>query len=126
MLATIYNFGDRRQRNKKFTMISNTQASRPGSAIALRKLDSACEQQTVAIAWLDGDTVCCDDEKLLGSWTHDGIVGRSSQGRLFPHDGQAFLDELPFMYKSPYFLAAPISHLPQAGEGTTPGSAAIL
>jgi hypothetical protein len=45
--------------------------------------------------------------EMFRSWESEGIVGRGSQGRLYPKDGQKFLDELPFMYKSAYLWAEP-------------------
>jgi hypothetical protein len=78
-------------------------------AIALLELNAEAQQKIAALAWLDGDAVRCSDAKLLEQWTAEGIAGRAAQGRLFPRDGRAFLEELPFMYKSPYLCAAPLT-----------------
>ena len=48
-----------------------------------------------------------DDTRWQAFWTREGIVGRSQTGRVFPSDGQAFLDELPFVYKTIYLMAVP-------------------
>lgn len=61
-----------------------------------------------ARVWLDAaDHLSCDRPELLDRWAREGIVGRSQQARLFPRDGQAFLDELPFVYRTPYLSAVP-------------------
>ena len=53
-------------------------------------------------------TVECDNVRMQHTWEDHGIVGRASRGRLFPKDGQSFLDELPFVYKGGYVRAEPI------------------
>lgn len=80
-----------------------------GPVVYIRRLDEHEEPRLWAIAHLasDGTTVTCDNASLLQKWTEKGIVGRASRGRLFPHQGQAFLDELPYMYKSAYMMAEP-------------------
>jgi hypothetical protein len=82
-----------------------------GGAVRLQKLgpDGAPSLVAVARLSLDGSAVTCDRPELLEQWAQKGIVGRASHGRLFPHDGQAFLDELPYMYKSAYFFAEPLA-----------------
>ena len=80
-----------------------------GPVVYIRRLDGDEEPRLWAIAHLasDGTTVTCDKASLLQKWVDKGIVGRASRGRLFPHQGQAFLDELPYMYRSAYMMAEP-------------------
>lgn len=67
------------------------------------------DRTSVARVWLDAaDRLACDRAELLDRWTREGIVGRSQHGRLFPRDGQRFLDELPFVYRTPYLAAVPL------------------
>ena len=79
-----------------------------GSKVVLRGLDKTGRVETMAEVWIDDNgNVSCDSSELLADWEQEGVVGRSSKGRLFPKDGQAFLDELPFAFRSAYFLAVP-------------------
>ena len=66
------------------------------------------ERKVEARVWLEpSGTVGCDRPELLSRWSTEGIVGRSDRGRLRPGDGQAFLDELPFVYRNVYLMAVP-------------------
>jgi hypothetical protein len=66
--------------------------------------------QVLCSAWLDeSGTVLSDSEQAMRSWQSTGIVGRAGNGRLFPKDGQRFLDELPYSYKNAHMQAQPIS-----------------
>ena len=56
------------------------------------------------VSIVDG-LVSCDSPEHLDDWNRNGILGRSDRGVLYPRDGQAFLDELPFAYRSPYLWA---------------------
>lgn len=74
--------------------------------IVFNSYNSEGEATPVAHAWVGEDgTVRCDDAALLDEWTNSGIVGRFKNGRLFPKDGVAFMEELPYMYKSIYLHA---------------------
>lgn len=88
-----------------------------GPVVYLRRLDAEGEPRLWATACLgpDGVTVTCDRESLLQKWAEKGIVGRASRGCLFPHQGQEFLDELPYMYKSAYLKAEPAHRVESEG-----------
>ncbi len=58
-------------------------------------------------ALADDGAVIIDDDRLRQEWEAKGIVGRSEMGRVYPRDGQAFLDELPFMYRGAHLRAVP-------------------
>lgn len=80
-----------------------------GQALKLAGLDADGNDTTLARVWLNEQgQIVCDEKRFLDEWEHEGIVGRSSSGRLFPKDGQRFLDELPFAYKSAYCRAEPV------------------
>jgi hypothetical protein len=80
-----------------------------GRRVALRRPGVGEDADTVAEVWLDeAGRVAASAAHLLEQWQREGIVGRASQGRLYPRDGQKFMDELPYMYKSPYLWAEPI------------------
>ncbi len=80
-----------------------------GSTVLLKKLDKQLTESVRATVTLNPKTgtVSCDDKDLLDQWNTEGIFGRQQSGRLYPKDGQKFLDELPFVYKSAYFWAEP-------------------
>lgn len=80
--------------------------------VILYGLDDVGDDMTLAKAWLnDAGTVECDNAAFRDAWLQAGIVGRADHGRLFPEDGQAFLDELPYVYKGGYVRAEPVSRL---------------
>lgn len=80
-----------------------------GARVALCKPGFGESPETVAEVWLGDDgRVASSAPDLLAGWEKDGIVGRASHGRLYPKDGQKFLDELPYMYKSAYLWAEPV------------------
>lgn len=82
-----------------------------GDAVRLMRLDA----EGIPVVWAvvrlgeDGHKIHCDHDGLMTEWRTEGIVGRASEGVLFPHQGRRFLDELPFMYKSAYCFAEPLS-----------------
>lgn len=80
-----------------------------GPTVALLSLEpDAAGRRVVARVWLGEDgTAVTDHAELAASWAKDGIVGRAHLGRLYPRDGQTFLDELPYMYRSAYLNAVP-------------------
>lgn len=78
-----------------------------GDAVRVQALDEEGEPKPLAWVRLVSGVVISDNADLLEKWTQEGIVGRASQGRLYPRDGQKFLDELPYHYKSPYCWAEP-------------------
>ncbi|MFZ9887444.1 MAG: hypothetical protein ACO3JL_08065 [Myxococcota bacterium] len=82
-----------------------------GQAVRLRRLNDEGEPVTWGMVTLhdDGVTVTCEPAELLTGWERDGILGRAHFGVVYPRDGRRFLDELPFMYKSPYCFAEPCS-----------------
>lgn len=78
-----------------------------GNAVELITM-RADKGERLALVWLDGGTVRCDNQQLFDEWTARGIMGRQSRGFIFPRDGQAFLDELPFAYRGAYTWAEPV------------------
>lgn len=74
--------------------------------IAIQTVDPFPTLRTIATVWLDERGVVCSDRAaLLTEWAATGILGRDSQGRLFPKDGRAFLEELLYAFRSPSFMA---------------------
>ena len=71
----------------------------------LYQLDEEGEPQLVALVRLENEQAVTDHSHLLEKWTRLGILGKPEEGRLFPRDGQRFLEALPFMYRSAYFWA---------------------
>jgi len=64
--------------------------------------------RVVARAALGTDgAVEIDDPAYRARWSREGVVGRAFLGRLYPSDGQDFLDELPFVYRGAYLRAVP-------------------
>ena len=59
------------------------------------------------VSIVDG-SVTCDNADQLEDWNRNGILGRSDKGVIYPRDGQTFLDELPFVYRSVYLWAEPV------------------
>jgi len=79
-----------------------------GRAVDLVSVTAEGARKVEAEVSLDAaDRLICSRPELLERWAREGIVGRAQLGRLFPTDGQAFLDELPFVYKSIYLMAVP-------------------
>jgi hypothetical protein len=79
-----------------------------GKKVLLCKPGSDDRPQTYGEVWLDAlGKVQSTLPEMFRNWEAEGIVGRGSHGRLYPKDGQKFLDELPFMYKSAYLWAEP-------------------
>jgi len=79
------------------------------AAALLRATESDGEQTTIARVWVDDSGVVqIDNEQFADLWRKKGIVGRADHGRLYPKDGQAFVDELPYMYKGSHLRAQPI------------------
>ncbi len=98
------------QEKKKMAAFPN--AGNPGwtgNTVLLKKLDKQLAETVRATVKLEpkSGTVSCDDKDLLEQWNTEGIFGRQQNGRVYPKDGQKFLDELPFVYKSAYFWAEP-------------------
>lgn len=97
-----------------------------GSALRLIGTDPSGDRRVRGRVWLDTDAgqVRTDVPALIALWRRQGIVGRSDRGRLFPHHGQDFLDELPFVYRSPYLMAVPerLADGPGDGAGIEIGS----
>ncbi len=79
-----------------------------GDQVRICKLCGDTSIETVATIRLDHGSVACDDSKLLSEWVADGIKGRPGQPRVFPKDGQPFLDELPYVYRYTYLWAEPV------------------
>lgn len=79
-----------------------------GNAVVLMspKHSGADSDWVARVSIVDG-LVTCDSPEHLDDWKWKGILGRSDKGVLYPQDGQAFLDELPFVYRSPYLWAEP-------------------
>jgi hypothetical protein len=74
--------------------------------IAIQTVHPFPTLRTIATVRLDDQGVVRSDRAaLLAEWTASGILGRASQGRLYPKDGRAFPEELPYAFRSPTFLA---------------------
>ncbi len=74
--------------------------------VLIKRYNAKGEATVLARVWIDEHGQArCDDAKLLERWTKDGIVGRASRGVLYPKDGSAFVEELPFIYRAPQFVA---------------------
>lgn len=86
------------------------QAGWAGQAVRLMRLDEQGRPVLWAMVSLDDDgrTLRCEPAELLMEWEREGVVGRAATGLLFPRDGRRFLDELPFVFKSPYCFAEPV------------------
>lgn len=81
-----------------------------GPEVRLCKTSEDLEAETVATVRLSDDSPAqawCDSREIMAKWEAVGVVGRADRGRVFPRDGQAFLDELPFAYRSAYLWAEP-------------------
>jgi hypothetical protein len=79
-----------------------------GGKVLLRKPGPQDTPVLFGEVWLDkAGKVHASLPDMLKLWEAEGIVGRGDHGRLYPKDGQKFLDELPFMYKSAYLWAEP-------------------
>lgn len=80
-----------------------------GEAVVLLLLDlDEGEPRLAARAHLGDDGAArVDDPTYRALWQNEGIVGRMHSGRLYPNDGQAFLDELPFVYRGAHLRAVP-------------------
>jgi hypothetical protein len=79
-----------------------------GRRVDLIRWTEEGDRRIEAAIWLEpSGVVACDRTELLARWSKEGIVGRADRGRLRPEDGQAFLDELPFVYQTPYLMAVP-------------------
>lgn len=80
-----------------------------GPAVVLLNLtlDSNASRVVAHVSIDETGNVTIDDHTLCERWTTDGIVGRAEMGRVYPADGQAFLDELPFVYRGAYLRAVP-------------------
>lgn len=82
-----------------------------GQSVQVLKIGPEHTPMVSATVSLDGNgTVTCDNSEMMENWIAQGIVGRPEKGRLFPAQGQLFLDELPFVYRSPYLWAEPLDH----------------
>jgi len=80
----------------------------PKPKVLLKKPGAGPAAETYAEVWLDAKGVVrASVPELQKVWESQGIVGVGSHGRLYPKDGQKFLDELPVMYKSAYLWAEP-------------------
>lgn len=81
-----------------------------GEVVLIYTIDqNSSEPRISTVVYLDrSESIRCSDQALLAKWEEEGIVGREEKGRLYPKDGQNFLDELPFMYKSAYYMAVPL------------------
>jgi hypothetical protein len=82
---------------------TNSPAARPpgwaGRVVIIHCTDENGRSHAAARVTIDvNGVVRCDEPDLMEQWRRHGIVGRSSMGRLYPKDGQTFVDELPFAY----------------------------
>jgi len=80
-----------------------------GDAVVLLLLDLDEDSPRLAARVHLGDDGIArvDDSGYRARWQSEGIVGRAHSGRLYPDDGQAFLDELPFVYRGAHLRAVP-------------------
>ena len=78
-----------------------------GARVKVMGLDGdGCPQQVCLVELREGRATCEPDR--FPEWAEEGVVGRSQSGRVFPQDGQRFLDELPYAYRSAYLWAEPV------------------
>ena len=77
--------------------------------VKIQGLDQNAQITTVALVGVEETSglALCDSSDLAQEWSK-GVVGRQQNGRLFPSDGQRFLEELPFVYRSAYLWAESI------------------
>jgi hypothetical protein len=106
---------ERLVRDNSDVLSVNATAGRCACRVGIFSYAASCADNTLATVWLDDDgCAMVDDEGLFERWNREGIIGRSSSGRLFPRDGLRFLVELPFAFRSPAFFAKvlekPASH----------------
>lgn len=77
-----------------------------GPVVKVMALDATSSPEVVCVVRLrDGRAVAHPDS--FPEWETEGVLGRSQSGRVFPGDGQRFLDELPYAYRSAYLWAEP-------------------
>lgn len=75
-----------------------------GSEVRILGLDATGDPVRVCAVRLEQGVAVCQPPRFP-EWDEQGIVGRAEAGRLFPRDGQRFLDELPYAYRSAYLWA---------------------
>lgn len=75
-----------------------------GDQVTVYGLDATGDQVALCTVRLQGE-VAVPSTNRFPEWETEGIVGRGQLGRVFPRDGQRFLDELPFAYRSAYLWA---------------------
>ena len=84
----------------------NNNSSKP--IIRIRELNEDAEPLDVALVGLNEGKASTEHRQLMADWEKTGILGRPEYGRVFPNDGERFLEELPYMYRSVYFWAEKI------------------
>jgi hypothetical protein len=84
--------------------------------VVFLKLQNDGSQAVIATCYNDGNAVKCEgDELLIANLTENGVRVASRPGKkLYPADGDQFLDELPSVFNSPYLLAMPSEEIPDA------------
>lgn len=75
-----------------------------GEQVTVFGLDSEGEPVELCSVRLQGQAAVPSTDRFP-EWESEGIVGRGQTGRVFPRDGQRFLDELPYAYRSAYLWA---------------------
>lgn len=75
--------------------------------LLLLDLDGDTERLVTRVCLASDGAAEVEDPAYLRRWQAEGIVGRAESGRLYPADGQAFLDELPFVYRGAHLRAVP-------------------
>ena len=70
-----------------------------GAHVRIVELYGDAQTRIFANVRLVDGVVTCDRDELMDEWCREGVKGRASSPRLYPSDGQAFLDELPYAYR---------------------------
>jgi len=81
--------------------------------VEIYKLQNNGEQKKIAVCQLasDGRVVCEGEEVFIHNLTSEGIHDYSNETRhqkLFPKDGQKFLENLKYAFRSAYLSATDI------------------
>ncbi len=76
-----------------------------GPCVKVFGLDSTGEVVLLCTVRLQAGAAVYDPPSSFPEWEEEGVLGRSSSGQVYPQDGQRFLDELPYAFRSAYLWA---------------------
>ena len=78
--------------------------------VVIHKLEDGVSQRVIATCRLtENDTViCAGDAAFVENLAREGVRDKTGETRLFPKDGLAFLEALPFAFKSGYLMASEV------------------